>query len=87
MFILSLLLISLVAGIAAIAAAQNPTPVMLAFLAVRSVELPLGILLVLALGLGLVTVPLLAILLGQKQRFSQSARQLKIRLGDLESGS
>ncbi|NJL97719.1 MAG: LapA family protein [Synechococcaceae cyanobacterium SM2_3_2] len=82
--IISLLLFSLMTAIVAITAAQNPAPVQLSFLMAQSVELPLGILITLVVGLGILTLPLVAIVFGGKQHFSESAQQLQSRLGDLE---
>ena len=84
MQIISLLVFSLMAAVVAITAAQNPAPVQLSFLMAQSVEVPLGILIALVMGLGILTIPLLAIVFGGKQHFSESAQQLQSRLRDLE---
>lgn len=84
MIILSLGLVCLTVWAAAVVALQNPEGVSLGFLALRSVELPLGILSALALGLGILVVPLLAVLWSRGPRFSETAQQLQQRMGELE---
>jgi putative membrane protein len=67
----------------AVLAGQNPTTLTVHFLMLRSVELPLGLLMTLAAGLGLLTVGL-GSFLWPGRSFSATARQLQERVRQLE---
>ncbi len=67
----------------AVLAGQNPPTLTVRFLMLRSVELPLGLLMTLAVGLGLLTVGL-GSLLWPGRSFSATARQLQERVRQLE---
>ncbi|MEN9204081.1 MAG: LapA family protein [Thermostichus sp. DG_1_6_bins_120] len=67
----------------AVLAGQNPTLLSVRFLMLRSVELPLGLVITLAVGLGLLTV-VLGAFLWPGRSFSITARQLQERLRQLE---
>ncbi len=75
----------LLANAVAIFAAQNPAGVVLQFLALRSVELPLGLVISLAATLGALSVALVATFWPRSRAFSWSARQLQARLKELEA--
>jgi putative membrane protein len=85
MFLLFNLLLTLLLalGVAALAG-QNPTLRTVQFLLWRSVELPLGLLIAAAIGLGLLTVGLGSFLWPERS-FSLVARQLQERLQQLET--
>lgn len=80
-----LLVVGLLANAVAVFAAQNPAGVVLKFLALRSVELPLGLVMILAATFGSFSVALVAALLPRPRAFSWSARQLQARLQELEA--
>ncbi len=81
--LLNVVLTLLLAFGGAVLAGQNLTPVVVGFLMLRSVELPLGLLMTLAVGLGLLTV-VLGSFLWPERNFSTTARQLQERLRQLE---
>ena len=85
MFLLFNLLLTLLLALGvAVLAGQNPTLRTVQFLLWRSVELPLGLLIAAALGLGLLTVGLGSFLWPERS-FSLVARQLQERLQQLET--
>ncbi len=83
MAIINLLLTIAVALVVAIFAAQNPTPIELQFLALRSVEIPLGLAMTGAASLGSLTAALVFLL--WPRPLPESAQQLQSRLATLES--
>jgi putative membrane protein len=85
MFLLFNLLLTLLLALGvAVLAGQNPTLRTVQFLLWRSVELPLGLLIAAAIGLGLLTVGLGSFLWPERS-FSLVARQLQERLQQLET--
>jgi putative membrane protein len=85
MFLLFNLLLTLLLALGvAVLAGQNPTLRTVQFLLWRSVELPLGLLIAAAIGLGLMTVGLGSFLWPERS-FSLVARQLQERLQQLET--
>jgi putative membrane protein len=85
MFLLFNLLLTLLLALGvAVLAGQNPTLRTVQFLLWRSVELPLGLLIAAAIGLGLLTVGLGSFLWPERS-FSLVARQLQERLQHLET--
>ncbi|NJK63989.1 MAG: DUF1049 domain-containing protein [Synechococcaceae cyanobacterium SM2_3_1] len=80
-----ILVVGILANGVAVFAAQNPAGVVLKFLALRSVELPLGLVMILAATLGGLSVTLVATLWPRPRAFSWSARQLQVRLRELEA--
>ncbi|MFS8896353.1 lipopolysaccharide assembly protein LapA domain-containing protein [Synechococcus sp. R3-13] len=83
LLLFNLVLTLLLALGVAVLAGQNPTTLTVHFLMWRSVELPLGFLIAVAVGLGLLTVGLGA-LLWPGPSFSATARQLQERVRQLE---
>ncbi|MGQ9837826.1 MAG: LapA family protein [Cyanobacteriota bacterium] len=83
LLLFNLVLTLLLALGAAVLAGQNPTTLAVHFLMLRSVELPLGLLMTLAAGLGWLTV-VLGSFLWPRQNFSTIARQLQERVRQLE---
>jgi putative membrane protein len=85
MFLLFNLLLTLLLALGvAVLAGQNPALRTVQFLLWRSVELPLGLLIAAAIGLGLLTVGLGSFLWPERS-FSLVARQLQERLQQLET--
>lgn len=84
LLLVNLLLTLLLALGVAVLAGQNPTLRTVQFLLWRSVELPLGLLIAAAIGLGLLTVGLGSFLWPERS-FSLVARQLQERLQQLET--
>jgi uncharacterized integral membrane protein len=82
--ILSLIFTILITLGVAIFAAQNTGLITVQFIALQSVQLPLGLVMSLAVGLGVVTVAVASLLWGKRRSFSLAARQLQSRLADLE---
>lgn len=68
----------------AVVAAQNPGLVVTKFLALRSVELPLGLVMMISACLGAVTVGITSLLFRQRSG-SVVAQQIQSRLEDLEN--
>ncbi|MEN9259839.1 MAG: LapA family protein [Thermostichus sp. HHBFW_bins_43] len=83
LLLLNLVLTLLLALGVAVLAGQNPTTLAVHFLMLRSVELPLGFLIAMAVGLGLLTVGV-GSFLWPGRSFSTTARQLQERVRQLE---
>ncbi len=85
MVLLNVLVIVITTFMIAIFAAQNPTAVTVQFVALQSVELPLGLIMTLAGCLGALTVVVAYLLWPHRQRsLSQAARQLQERVDRLQ---
>lgn len=70
--------------VVAIVAAQNPTAVTLKFIALRSVELPLGLVMICSASLGALTVAIGSLFLRRQRPLSVAAQQIRSRLEALE---
>lgn len=80
----NLLLTLILLLVVAVVAAQNPTQVMLRFLALQSVELPLGFVMISSACLGALTAALGSLFLMRRRPLSVAAQQIRSRLDELE---
>ncbi len=80
----NLLLTLVLILVVAVVAAQNPTQVVLKFLALRSVELPLGFVMISSACLGALTAAVGSLFFRRQRPLSAAAQQIRSRLDELE---